>query len=172
MKSLTIINTFIIIVLSVALIMLVTEKKELKIGSIKNKQAFNEFALKKQMEKQLNHAKIIRQKILDSIYIDLDKMSKVIGVNRLEQDRFFLAKKEEYIQKRDQFEKENREQAEAYDKQIFTQLKQFSKEFAKKMGYDYLLTDDEEFSLMYAENNKDVTKDFIIYINQKYKVVK
>ncbi|HZK64303.1 MAG TPA: OmpH family outer membrane protein [Puia sp.] len=136
---------------------------------------YNGYDMKKEMEKKFNQTKDARQKILDSLAFELNILGKKVqdehekNPANLEQ---FKSRREEYLQRKQNSEEDNNQLSKQYDQEILTQLNQYVKDYGKENGYTYIFGNDGNGSLMYAKEGKDISKQVIEYINEKYKGVK
>jgi outer membrane protein len=146
-----------------------------KTGYIVIQEVFNGFELKKDYERRLLATKNKRQKIADSLELELKMLGKKIeaekGKNQADITKFEI-KREDYLQKRKLFEEDDQAQTKKYDEEIVTQLSQYVKDFGKQEGYTYILGNDGNGSLMYATDAKNLTRQIVAYINDRYKGVK
>src|SRR5262249_19778606 len=112
-----------------------------KTGYVLIEELYSKFELKKEMEKKFNEAKNERQKILDSLDIQLRLM-----VNKLDKEKKkdkkeienYNFKRQEFYEKQKSFAQDNKNLTDEYDKQILAQLNQYIKDFGKKYGYEFI----------------------------------
>jgi outer membrane protein len=145
-----------------------------KIGYVVIQEVFNDFELKKELQKKLENVKNYRQKIVDSLRIDLTILSKKVQTNSatpIEKD-LFERKKIEYNQKLQIFEEDNGILTKQYDQEIITQLNQYIKDYGKKNNFDMIQGNNSDGSLMYGKEEFNLTKEVSVFINEKYKGVK
>ncbi len=138
-------------------------------------EVFNEFSMKKDLEKKYTATKNVRQKVLDSIAIDLRILTKKIDIEKGKNEESvnnYNLKREEFYQKQKNFQQDNEALTKQYDQEILTQLNQYVKDYGKENHYQYIFGNDNNGSLMYAEETKNLTKQITEYINQKYKGLK
>ena len=136
------------------------------------KKLFDNFLLKKELEKKLEHDKSMRQKWVDSTGMMITAMIKEYRISKdPELGQLIDNRKETYLKMKEEFEKEQMQQTENFDHQIITQMKQYIKEYGLEKNYQYIISNQDESSLLYSSENKDITKELIEYINLKYKGV-
>jgi outer membrane protein len=138
-------------------------------------EVFNQFDMKKDSEKKFTQVKNKRQRITDSLALELRILAKKIDADKAknkEDVTSYNRKREEYYNKQKTFEEDNKQLTSQYDGEIFTQLNQYVKDFGKENGYLYVFGSDGNGSLMYAEDANNQTKQVIEYINRRYKGVK
>jgi outer membrane protein len=143
-----------------------------KQGFIIVSEVFNQFDMKKDSERHFTLVKNRRQKILDSMAFDLRLLAKKIDAqkakNKEDVDSYNL-KREDFYRHQKTFEEDNKQLTSQYDSEIFTQINQYVKDFSKENSYQLVFGSDGNGSLMYGEDQLNLTKEVIEYINKKYK---
>jgi outer membrane protein len=148
------------------------KSKQKKMGWVSLSDLFNDFALKKELEMKLKKVKDQRQGIIDSLEFNLRFLSKQIQAEQQkDKDKIttFELKRDEYIQKKKQFDEDNDAVAKQYDSQIISQMNQYVKDFGTKHGYTYIFGADGSGFLMYSLEADNITKEVKTYINDRYK---
>lgn len=146
-----------------------------KTAFVNIQEVFSKFELKKDYEKKLNFSKISRQKIVDSLEMELKILGRKIeseNAKNKEDLSVFSVKRESYMEKRKLLEEDNMKQTKQYDNEIILQMNQYIKDYGKENDYTYIFGSDGNGSLMYAKDSKDVTKGVIDYINAHYRGMK
>ena len=141
-------------------------------GWVSLSDLFNDFAFKKELEMKLKKVKDERQSVIDSLEFGLKFLSKQIQAeNQKDKDKIttFQIKREEYIQKKKQFEEDNEVVAKQYDAQIISQMNQYVKDFGNKNGYKYIFGADGSGFLLHSLDAENITKELKGYINNRYK---
>lgn len=142
-----------------------------KTGFVLIQDLYNGFHMKKEIEKKYQQTKNARDKILDSLSLELKILANKI---QSEQEKIkstieeFNAKRDEYVQRKQTYEEDNVALAKKYDKEILTQLNQYVKDFGEKNQYTYVFGNDGNGSLLYAKEGENITKQVLEYINNKY----
>lgn len=143
-----------------------------KTGFIIIQEVYNGFDMKKETEQKYSKTKMARDKILDSLDLELKILARKIEQeqqkNRNSIDQFNI-KRDEFLQRKQTYEEDNTALAKQCDQEILTQLNQYVKDFGKKNHYTYMFGNDGNGALMYADDVKDITKDVTAFINRKYK---
>ncbi|MBK8705977.1 MAG: OmpH family outer membrane protein [Saprospiraceae bacterium] len=145
-----------------------------KTGFVVIQEVYNGFDMKKEIEQKYNRTKLARDKILDSLELELKLLAGTIereqqkNKTTIEQ---FTIKREEFLQRKQTYEEDNAALTKQYDQEILTQLNQYIKDFGEKHHFTYVFGNDGNGSLMYAADAKNVTKEVIEFINRKYKGV-
>jgi outer membrane protein len=143
-----------------------------KTGYVVISEVYNNFDFKKEMEKKFEVTKNAREKILDSIKLEIKlienkvlrsrkiKPSDTIGYHEMIND---------YLSKKQTFDEDNTTLSQKYDEQIVTQLNQYIKDFGEAYHYTYIFGTGGNGTLMYAKESENISKDVTEYINKKYK---
>jgi len=143
-----------------------------KTGFIIIQDVYNGFDMKKEMEQKYNATRLGRDKILDSLDLELKVLAGKIeseGQKNISTIERFNVKRQEFIHQKQTFEEDNAALTKQYDQQILTQLNQYLKDFGEKNHFTYIFGNDGNGSLVYAADAKNVTTEVIEYINRKYK---
>jgi outer membrane protein len=145
-----------------------------KFGYIELGEVFEKFDLKNELSTKLKRTLTARQKISDSLEVDLKVLSKKIeddkGKNK-DNVHLFEVKRENYYKQKRKTEEDNDALTKEYDKQIRTQLSQYVIEFGKTFNYRFIFGNDGNGSLMYGTDAENITKEVTGFINKKYKGV-
>lgn len=142
-----------------------------KTGYVVISEVYNGFELKKDMEKEYLATKNARQKILDSLELEIKLIqTKVSGkaVIKAADTIGYGDLVNEYILKEKTFEEDNTALSQKYDEQIITQLNQYVKNYGEAYHYTYIFGTGGNGTLMFADENENLTEDVIKYINEKY----
>ncbi len=141
-----------------------------KTGFVEIKELYNNFNLKKELEKKFMEVKNARQKIMDSLLLDI-KFTE----NKLKSDKKnnqvmveFQNKKDFFLQKKQSFEEDNLKLSQQYDAEILSQLNQYVRNYGGEHHFEYIFGTDGNGFLMYAEESKNITKEMVEYINKNY----
>lgn len=146
-----------------------------KIAYVDLPKVYNQFELKKELEKKYENTKNQRLLLLDSMKLKLKQMANVLsGQKNTKSDAFkkdlmtFNNLKQEFQLKERDFSENDQMQASEYEKQIWTRVNGYTKEFSKENSFDILLGADGSGILMNINEKYDCTESFIKYINAKY----
>jgi outer membrane protein len=143
-----------------------------KTGYILIQDVYNGFEMKKQMEKKYLQTKNARDKILDSLAFEVKIIANKIKVeeekNKATIDNFNL-KRDEYFQRKQNFDEDNTALTKQYDQEILTQLNQYIKDYAEENHYTYVFGNDGNGSLLYGIETLNITKEVSAFVNDKYK---
>jgi outer membrane protein len=138
-------------------------------------EVYSGFDMKKEMEKKFTQTKNARQRILDSLGFDLNLLGKKIEAeHEKNKDHIqqFNERKNEYMERKKNFQEDNDQLSKQYDQEILTQLNQYVKDFGVENGYTYIFGNDGNGSLMFGKENNNISKAVTEYINLKYKGAK
>jgi outer membrane protein len=147
-----------------------------KVGYIEIKKVFNGFQMKKELEEKFKQTANSREKIVDSLALNLKLISKQLneqketkeGINK-DLAYMFEIKREEYLKLKGQFTEDNTALSQKYDGQILEQLTQYILEYGKTNNYELIFGADGSGNLMYANEGLNISDDISIYVNNKYK---
>ncbi len=168
MKRITGVLTYSLIALLAALTIYLFLEREHN-GYFDYNELYNNSALKKKLEADLEKVVGLRKSQLDSMQLELSFVSQRIQ-SGAEKDPAVLGKFEDdktrYLTYQDQFEEENARLKQTYFDQIRKDINDKSILFAKEKGYTFLFAAMGDGALMYADESKNVTKEFLEYINK------
>lgn len=172
MKKANIILSVAVLGLTVVVVWLIaTSPKQVKLGYIDIKTVFDDFNLKKELEKDLLKTKNQRDRLLDSLSNNLQVLAANLELkeNPTQEEVFdFERRREHFITQKEQFQKENEELTAQYDQQILTQLNQYVKQYGEENGYNYIFGNEGNGLLMYAPEAENITEEVVEYLNNKY----
>ncbi len=146
-----------------------------KTGFVIITELYNGFEMKKEMEQKYLGVKNARDKILDSLTLELKFISQKIETEQEKNPntiKEFTTKRNDYLQYKQNFEADNTALSQKYDQEILTQMNQYVQDYGEANGYTYVFGNDGNGSIMYAKNTNNITKQVIDYINHKYKGIK
>lgn len=149
---------------------LALEDKKDKVVFVNLNKVYEEFELKKELEKKFKNLESKRNALLDSLELNLKLLSsKPLNTASQEQIAEYDAKKETYFVKKQQFNEDNKVVMEQYHSQIITKLNEYVKLYGKQKHLTYILGSDDSGSILYGEETREVTPDVIKFINALYK---
>jgi outer membrane protein len=132
---------------------------------------FAEFRMSKELRKQLEAVQKKREGILDSMYRGMNSYNEYLQQNKNktkeELDRLALMQ-EELHYRQQTFQEEQGKLLAEYDGRIWAQINEYVKEFGKKNNYKVILGANGQGSLMYADEQTDITKPVLEYLNDRY----
>lgn len=162
----------VLVVLVVALAVFVgygfmDKTSNIKLGYVNNSTLYNDFKLKKELEAKYTKTEIARKGILDSLMLQFQVLSKNAEKTK-ETDERLVFIREQYLQKKQQFDEDNNALARQYTAQVWEQLNQYIKDYGKQHQYKFIFGANGEGSIMYAAESDDLSKDLTKYVNQRY----
>jgi outer membrane protein len=174
MKKKYIIITILVFTTSIAFLAFTSIENKSKTAFIEIGDVFNNFEMKKEMEKRFDETKNTRQRILDSLAVNLKILSNKIDSKKADQHEIekYEAQRQLYFQRMKQFEEDNQHLSEDYDNKIINQMNQYIKDYGNKYGYEYIFGNDKNGSLMFAMESRNISTEVIKYINERYNGVK
>ncbi len=166
MKYLPIINTALLVV--VLSIVALTAFDKPKMAYVDLGTVFNEFAMQQELSGQLEQLNNTRQVQLDSLEVNLQRMASLPEFNPEAPNTRFLQLRQDYLQRKEQYEQDSQRLVQEYDKQIWTQLNQYLNDFGQKANYSFVFGANGQGSVMFADAELNLTKEVISYINERY----
>lgn len=143
-----------------------------KLGWVNISKVYGEFSFKKELETKLMQTQSARKKILDSLEFELNVLSRTIQSEQGKDKNsisIFETKRDQYLEKKNQFETDDQQLEKNYNEQILNQLNQYLKDYGKDKEFRYIFGAGGNGSLMYAQEADDITTSVIQYVNEKYK---
>ncbi|HXB13983.1 MAG TPA: OmpH family outer membrane protein [Bacteroidia bacterium] len=141
-----------------------------KTGYIIIQDAYNQFEMKKEMQKKFEISHGARKRIIDSTAmvvrmlgqkIDGEKGKDTADIN------LFRRKRSEYFEHKRQIDQDDSAQLKQCDEEILTQLNQYIKDFGKENHYQYIFGNGNG-SLLAADESANVTAEVSKYVNERY----
>jgi outer membrane protein len=135
-------------------------------------EVYNGFDMKKEMEKKYQDTSIARKKILDSLELEIKVIQNKISEKTLIKAADTMGYNElldEYLLKKKFFDEDNTALSKKYDEEIITKLNLYVNDFGELYHYNYIFGTGGNGSLMFADQNENLTNKLIDFINMKYK---
>lgn len=133
-----------------------------RIGWVNITLLYNDFGLKKDMEKKLEQEKAVFQHKLDSVREQAT--AEAAGGNA----KAYARQSEVWQNLKQYYDADISNRRTEYQTQIFNQLNQYVKDYALANNYRIILGANGEGSLMYADEQMDITEKIKAYANQRY----
>ena len=130
---------------------------------IRNDYVFSNFNMKQELEEKYLNLERSRKDMLDS----LNREYKSI-INSKISDEQLQYRQDYYIQKRKEFEEDSQRIIEAYNQRIWNRINELAILYAKENNVEILFGTSGDGNIMYVDESKDVTEDFVKYINNQY----
>lgn len=133
-------------------------------------KVYNEFELKKELEKKLTAMVSITQEHLDSMELQARVINSTIQQNPSDKQMInqYNMLAEMYAAKSEEFSNQKQQVAKDYDDQIWGQLNEYIKQYGKENNCDFILGGTGDGSVMYSKESKDITDRIIKYVNEQY----
>lgn len=133
-------------------------------------EVYNEFDYKKELEVELITTQNNAQRVIDSLELDLNMTVDYLNSVEPSTDQIalFERKQQNYMEFRNQIESGYGAKSQEFYNLIWDRINNYVKEYGKENGYTYIFGANGDGSIMYAEEGKDITKEIIQMINQKY----
>ena len=137
-----------------------------KTGYVDSEQLFEAFDGKQELEAKLDQASNQRKQAMDSVKLRIQSLT--LGTIKEEQKKEIYLLQQEYQQRNKEYQEFYNYQSTKYTESIWKQISQYTREYGEAANYDYIHGIAGTGSLMYGKPEKDLTKEVIDYINQKY----
>lgn len=142
-----------------------------KIAFVQMDELYNSFAMKQQLETKLKNTQQARKFIVDSLALEMQQMqqefSRLTKIDSADL-RVYNTRQHYFYQQKQQFEEDNQTLAKQYTDQIWGQINQYTNDFGKANGYQYIFGAAGDGVLMYASDAQDITVAVKEYINERY----
>lgn len=131
-------------------------------------QVYNECALKKELETDLEKVVSTRKSHLDSLQLELSLLSGKIESKNASSTELqqFEDLKNRFLTLQENYEQENVRLKENYTTQIRKEINDKARLFSEKKGYTYLFGAMGDGTIMYASEKNNVTKEFQAFIDK------
>ena len=130
-------------------------------------QLFEEFEGKKELQQRLEQVTRQQQQQLDSVQLQLKALEQAAQQDATLQTRWMQVQ-QYYNSLQQQQQAEYYQKSQEYTTAIWKQINQYTQEYGEQYGYDFLLGQTGQHTVLYANKSKDVTQAVIAYVNQKY----
>ncbi|MBL7884405.1 MAG: OmpH family outer membrane protein [Bacteroidia bacterium] len=134
-------------------------------------KVFNSFEMKKELQEKYKQTEAGRKRVLDSLSFNLQTLAKKINENKNDKNLIaeFDSQRDMFFKTKKRFEEDNEVLSRQYDKQILEQMSQYILDYGKQNRYDLILGADGNGTLMYANEEMNISDLITNYINNKYK---
>lgn len=170
------INIFLSLVITITGVLLYHGQVTRKTAYVDIRKVFDGFNMKKELEQKFKQTATNRQKVIDSLTLDLQMLSRAIADQKEARKEIsseltynFEYKRNEFIKLKNQFEEDNAVLSQKYDAQILERLTQYVIEYGKINKYDFIYGADNNGNIMYADDCYNISEEIVSYINNKYK---
>ncbi|MDU8884678.1 OmpH family outer membrane protein [Yeosuana sp. MJ-SS3] len=162
---------------SIILVCLFMSCQQQKIGFVDNVKLINDYQEKKDLENKLQIKINAFQKRTDSLRqafqleineaeLKARKMSQT-DLQKLSQE---LQQKEQILSQRVQFEQQQiTQESQSTNDSLIKKVKKFVQDYGKTNGYTYILGSNEAGSVMFGQDENDLTQTILDALNKSYK---
>jgi outer membrane protein len=148
---------------------------ESKTAYVDIKKVFNSFQMKKELEKKYKQTENERNKVLDSLIVEINILAKHLNEQKLtavkierEVEEQFEYKREKYLRLKKQFEADNAALSSKFDQEIVERMNQYIAEYGRNKNYDFIYGADGDGTIMYSNSKYDLSDQVSQFINNKY----
>ena len=144
---------------------------ETKVAFVDIPKVFNGFAMKKELQEKYKKTEQARQRMLDSLSMELQLLSGKLNLNRDNKELIqeFDFKRDAFFKSKRLIEEDNAALSSQYDKQILEQMTQYMQDYGKSHDYDLIHGADGNGAMMYANQEYNISDEVTQFINDKYK---
>lgn len=160
MKTILSLLTLVIVALAVAVYYLYQHQP--RIAFIDTAYVYNNFNMKKELEKKLLEIKRIRQQSIDSLY------EAVSAAQTAGNGEAFPALEKNYVRQREKAGLELEQIQTDYDQQIWKQINSLVSRFGNERGLSLILGANGGGNLMHGDDTFNLSEDVLNYINTHY----
>ncbi len=146
-----------------------------RIAYVDINQLYAGFEMKKELEEKLISVKNERQKILDSLKMNLNISARKLtqlGLNPRDtadnRVKKMFNKGELLYKKEEAFSSLNEQITQQYNDQILSQLSLYVIDYGKVNGYHFIFGLTDNGNIMYAKESENISKEVLDYINSRY----
>ncbi|BDS15666.1 OmpH family outer membrane protein [Aureispira anguillae] len=138
-----------------------------KTAFVDNQQLFDAFQGRKELENKLQQESNARKSALDSLGLQIQVLQQQRTIDEITQQRLNRMM-HQYQQTNQEYQGHYQQKSQEYTEAIWKQISQYTLEYGKSKGYDYVFGIAGQGSLMYGKPQYNITQDVIQYINSKY----
>jgi Skp family chaperone for outer membrane proteins len=142
-----------------------------KVGYVDVKQVFEEFKLKSELQKKLEKETLAQRNYLDSLMFNIKLLKNKLETSEKQEEKdinHYNKMQTIYFQHKREIEESIGQMTIKYDAQIIGQMTQYINDFGELNQYDFIIGKNENGNLLYGDVKKDLTKEVILFINNKY----
>ncbi len=142
-----------------------------KTGYVIILDVYNQFSMKKELQKKYESSHSARKKIVDSLAMAVRMLAQKIQAEKVRDTsdiRIFNEKRMEYFERKHMIAQDDSAQMKQYDESILNQINQYVKDYAKENHYKYIFGNGGNGDLMAADESENITAAVTQYINERY----
>lgn len=145
---------------------------EKKICYVNNRQLFDQFSLKKELESELKVSQGKYRQQLDTLQIRMNVVLESDNYTGQQKQQVLAEMRQEYARKEDEFSRQEEKLQENFEEHIWTQLNQYIADYGKEHHCLFILGGNGDGNLMYVDESLDITREVQEYVNARYKDIK
>jgi outer membrane protein len=138
-----------------------------KTAFVDNRQLFEAFEGRKELEHRLEQESSSNKAKLDSLSLRIKAGEKQVQLDQ-ESAKYLYSLKQQYQQLSQVYQGSYQEKSQEYTEAIWKQISQYTIEYGESKGYDYIFGIAGQGTLMYGKEHYDITKEVVEYVNSKY----
>jgi len=152
------------------MIFLAAKGDDKKIAFFMSAEVYNEFDYKKELELELKTIEDALTKSIDSLERDLQFSIDYLNTVQPTQEQIILYERQEnyYLKFKQEEEYNYSLKTQEYYSLIWDRINTYVKEYGKENDHSYILGANGDGSIMYADDEEDITAEITEYINLKY----
>lgn len=135
------------------------------------KSVFEGFQMKEELQKKLEKELITHRSYLDSLMFNVQSLKNKLETQKNpsseEVDQYNQLQMTYYEHKKE-IDKIMSEITMKYDAQIIEQMTQYIQDYGALNNYDLIFGENESGNVLYGKVDKEITKEVIVFINDKY----
>ena len=144
-------------------------QNQLKTAYVDLAEVYQSFDYQKQLRQQLLRSDQQAKFLLDSLEEQLQNQLRGVGqTSDAVVEKRLVSLRWEYAQRQEDLLGQQEQLATEFDQQIWKQLDQYLRDFVDREGYDYVIGDRQDGTIIGGRPAYDCTDEFIHYVNQRY----
>jgi outer membrane protein len=140
-----------------------------RVAYVDNAKLFESFVGKKEMEARLKKQEGSAQAVLDSMQLDIKAMeAKLMDKHDAGLKDRYQQKAMAFLQMQEEFMGKHESLGQQYTNEIWNQINQYVQDYGKLHKYDFIYGASGTGSMMYADEDFDITEKVLQYVNNRY----
>lgn len=130
---------------------------------------YDGFEMAKKKNAEIQSMSFQFKNTLDSLALEIQSMENELNISyNKDLDLKLQQKKINYYKIEENMQAKLNEEKGRSDEQIWQQINSYTQEYGKLKDYDYIYGGNGSGSMMYANENRDISEEVLNYINKKY----
>ena len=170
MKKLVITSVLVSIMSLVGVVILLTKEKDNKTAFFMSAEVYNGFDYKKELDQDLERLEYEINHSIDSLERDLQLSFEYLKSISPSEEQLILYERQQnyYIDFKSAEEQRYVDIASESYGLIWDRINSYVTEYGQDNDYTYIFGANGDGSLMYADDNENITDDILVYVNQRY----